>query len=80
MNDTLYLIGGAGRVTERDRTTVSVGAIDIWDIENKQWCLKSEMSIPRHGHSVAYIGKCNSILVKYEWFHVKSSHLSPFST
>ena len=62
MNDTLYLIGGAGKLTERDKTTISVGAIDAWDTENKQWCLKSEMNIPRHAHSLAYIGRQNITL------------------
>ncbi|XP_067005095.2 actin-binding protein IPP-like [Anabrus simplex] len=56
MNDSLYLIGGAGRMTERDHTTSSLGVIDVWNIQAKEWHLQAEMSIPRHGHSVAYLG------------------------
>lgn len=57
MNDTLYYIGGAGRVSEKERTTSSCNAIDIWNLKEKEWKLHFAMSIPRHGHAVAYLGK-----------------------
>lgn len=57
MHNTLYLIGGAGRKCERDNSTVSVGTIDVWNEEAKEWCMRTELAIPRHNHSVAYFGK-----------------------
>lgn len=56
MNDKLYLIGGAGRITEKERNTSSVSAIDVWDQHDREWKLKTELAIPRHGHCVAYLG------------------------
>ncbi|XP_069703946.1 uncharacterized protein [Periplaneta americana] len=56
LRETLYLLGGAGRISESERTTNSVGDIDVWDAESRQWCLKTEMKTPRHGHSVAILG------------------------
>ncbi|XP_068629664.1 uncharacterized protein [Battus philenor] len=56
MNDKLYIIGGAGKITEKDKTPSSVGAIDIWDWKERVWKQETEMSIPRHGHALAYLG------------------------
>ncbi|GLV32430.1 uncharacterized protein CBL_00861 [Carabus blaptoides fortunei] len=56
MNDQLYLIGGAARSGERERNTISISAVDVWDPRDRQWKLKTELTIPRHGHSVAYLG------------------------
>ncbi|XP_045542733.1 uncharacterized protein LOC106720143 isoform X2 [Papilio machaon] len=56
MNDKLYIIGGAGKITEKDKTPSSVGAIDIWDWKDRTWKQETEMSIPRHGHALAYLG------------------------
>lgn len=56
MDDSLYLIGGAGRISDKDKTTTSVEAIDVWCNKDKEWRLLTEMAIPRHGHAVAYIG------------------------
>lgn len=56
MNDKLYLIGGAGKMSDNERTTSSLGAIDIWDSKDREWKLQTELLIPRHGHSVAYLG------------------------
>nr|XP_022918626.1 uncharacterized protein LOC111427625 isoform X3 [Onthophagus taurus] len=56
MSDKLYLIGGAGKTNDRDKTTSSVKEIDLWNEELREWECKTEMSIPRHGHCVAYLG------------------------
>ncbi|XP_045445718.1 uncharacterized protein LOC123653779 [Melitaea cinxia] len=56
MNDKLYIIGGAGKITNKDKTASSVGAIDAWDWKERRWKLETEMSIPRHGHALAYLG------------------------
>ncbi|CAH2086267.1 unnamed protein product [Euphydryas editha] len=56
MNDKLYIIGGAGKITNKDKTASSVGAIDVWDWKERHWKLETEMSIPRHGHALAYLG------------------------
>ncbi|XP_061712454.1 uncharacterized protein LOC133521482 isoform X1 [Cydia pomonella] len=56
MNDKLYLVGGAGKVSEREKTASSVGAIDYWDWKSRSWKQQTEMSIPRHGHALAYLG------------------------
>ncbi|CAH2073575.1 unnamed protein product, partial [Iphiclides podalirius] len=56
MNDKLFIIGGAGKITEKDKTPSSVGAIDIWDWKERVWKQETEMSIPRHGHALAYLG------------------------
>lgn len=56
MNDQLYIIGGAARSGDRDRSTISISAVDVWDPRDRQWKLKTEMNIPRHGHTVAYLG------------------------
>ncbi|XP_030027173.1 uncharacterized protein LOC115445154 isoform X2 [Manduca sexta] len=56
MNDKLYIIGGAGKVSEKEKTASSVGAIDAWDWKDRQWKLETEMSMPRHGHALAYLG------------------------
>ncbi|XP_018896726.2 uncharacterized protein [Bemisia tabaci] len=54
--DSLYFIGGAGRQNEKETTTYSISAIDSWDDLKKEWYLETEMAIPRHGHSVCYLG------------------------
>ncbi|XP_045785830.1 uncharacterized protein LOC123881201 [Maniola jurtina] len=56
MNDKLYIIGGAGKMSDKDKTPSSVGAIDVWNWKERQWKLETEMSIPRHGHALAYLG------------------------
>ncbi|KAK9890633.1 hypothetical protein WA026_011993 [Henosepilachna vigintioctopunctata] len=56
MYDRLYLVGGAGFETKKDPTTTSLGAIDVWDVKKLKWLNVAEMVIPRHGHSVAFIG------------------------
>ncbi|CAF4938027.1 unnamed protein product [Pieris macdunnoughi] len=56
MNDKLYIIGGAGKISDKDKTPSSVGAIDVWDWKERQWKQETEMSIPRHGHALAYLG------------------------
>ncbi|KAK6637755.1 hypothetical protein RUM44_008177 [Polyplax serrata] len=56
MNETLYYIGGAGRASEKERTTSSCNAIDLWNSKDEEWKLHFAMSIPRHGHAVAYLG------------------------
>ncbi|XP_026329412.1 uncharacterized protein LOC113237250 isoform X2 [Hyposmocoma kahamanoa] len=56
MNDKLFIIGGAGKISEKDKTASSVGAIDVWDWKDRDWKLETEMSIPRHGHALAYLG------------------------
>ncbi|XP_050345745.1 uncharacterized protein LOC126770390 [Nymphalis io] len=56
MNDKLYIIGGAGKISSKDKTASSVGAIDVWQWKERQWKLETEMSIPRHGHALAYLG------------------------
>jgi hypothetical protein len=62
MNDTLYFIGGAGCLNQRDQTIKSVRDIDIWNNEISQWCLQNEMVFPRHGHSIAYLGKWITVM------------------
>lgn len=56
MSNRLYLIGGAGKTNEYDKSTSSVKDVDVWNEEHLRWEYKTEMSIPRHGHSVAYVG------------------------
>ncbi|XP_049867248.1 uncharacterized protein LOC126367662 [Pectinophora gossypiella] len=56
MNDKLYIVGGAGKVCDKDKTASSVGAIDVWDWKDREWKAETEMSIPRHGHALAYLG------------------------
>lgn len=55
--DTLYVIGGAGRKSERDQNTASIGTIHAWNEEAQEWSLRTELAIPRHNHSVSYLGK-----------------------
>ncbi|KAK4875627.1 hypothetical protein RN001_012049 [Aquatica leii] len=56
MSDKLYLLGGAGKIQDQDKTTSSVPDIDIWDTENLKWKHHTDMAIPRHGHAIAYLG------------------------
>ncbi|KAM3963093.1 uncharacterized protein ACR2FA_002859 [Aphomia sociella] len=56
MNDKLYIVGGAGKKSDKDKTASSVAAIDVWDWKDRVWKQETEMSIPRHGHALAYLG------------------------
>jgi Kelch motif len=56
MSDQLYLIGGAGKIDDKQKTTTSCADIDIWDYKTMEWKHHTDMAIPRHGHSVAYLG------------------------
>lgn len=58
MSDRVYLIGGAGKKTDdyEKGETASVATVDAWDVNNAEWRSLTEMAIPRHGHSVAYLG------------------------
>ncbi|KAH9637908.1 hypothetical protein HF086_013394 [Spodoptera exigua] len=56
MNDKLYIVGGAGKVSDKEQTVTSVGAIDVWDWKLRKWRQETEMSMPRHGHALAYLG------------------------
>lgn len=56
MSNKLYLIGGAGRIHAKDKTTTSLASIDLWNSSLKEWKKISEMTIPRHGQAVAYLG------------------------
>ncbi|KAG7307534.1 hypothetical protein JYU34_007739 [Plutella xylostella] len=56
MNDKLYLVGGAGRLSEKEKSASSVGAVDAWDWAAREWRPHTELSIPRHGHALAYLG------------------------
>ncbi|KAG5900489.1 hypothetical protein JTB14_010900 [Gonioctena quinquepunctata] len=56
MNDKLYIIGGAARNSENDTTTKSIGNIDFWNDKKLEWKTVTELSIPRHGHAVSYLG------------------------
>ncbi|XP_063892356.1 uncharacterized protein LOC110372548 isoform X1 [Helicoverpa armigera] len=56
MNDKLYIVGGAGKISDKEKTVSSVGAIDVWDWQMRKWKQETEMSMPRHGHALAYLG------------------------
>ncbi|CAH0406392.1 unnamed protein product [Chilo suppressalis] len=56
MNDRLYIIGGAGKISDKEKTASSVGSIDVWDWKDREWKPQTDMSIPRHGHALAYLG------------------------
>ncbi|KAJ0180647.1 hypothetical protein K1T71_004051 [Dendrolimus kikuchii] len=56
INDKLYIVGGAGKMSEKEKTASSVGAIDVWDWKDREWKQETEMSMPRHGHALAYLG------------------------
>lgn len=56
MSNHLYLIGGAGKLSSKNKTTTSLASIDLWDEKRREWEKISEMTIPRHGHAVAYLG------------------------
>ncbi|CAH2006207.1 unnamed protein product [Acanthoscelides obtectus] len=56
MCDTLYAIGGAGKTPENKKNTTSIAAVDAWNDKKKCWQKITELSIPRHGHVVAYLG------------------------
>lgn len=60
LKGNLYLAGGASKRSSTAAT--STPSIDIWDERNKEWKLKTEMSIPRHNHSVAFVGSQMVIL------------------
>lgn len=57
MGERLYLIGGAGKSSDKDnQETISIGDIDMWDPKSVEWKTVTMMHIPRHGHSVARLG------------------------
>lgn len=56
MSDTLYIIGGIGQKFKEFTSTGSIGYVDIWDSSNMSWKTIAELTIPRHGHVVAYVG------------------------
>ncbi|CAH1156246.1 unnamed protein product [Phaedon cochleariae] len=56
MSDRLYVIGGAGRASENVQTTASVGSVDYWNDKKLEWKHVTDLSIPRHGHAVSYLG------------------------
>lgn len=56
MYDKLYIVGGAGFESKKAATTSSLNSIDTWDIKDMQWVNAGEMVIPRHGHTVGFIG------------------------
>lgn len=56
MSNKLYLIGGAGKLSTKDKTTTSLSTIDVWNDKMEEWEKISDMTIPRHGHAVAYLG------------------------
>lgn len=56
LNDDLYYIGGAGTQTYDYKNIISSAAVDIWDIKHKDWNLLGELQLPRHGHSICYLG------------------------
>jgi hypothetical protein len=53
LENKLYIIGGA--IKEKHRA-VSIQALDVWDPENKEWKLKTEMKTARHGMAIGYLG------------------------
>lgn len=55
-NEKLYIIGGAGCTHRKSSAKSSVQDIDVWDDATQQWSPKAHLAIPRHGHSVAYLG------------------------
>jgi hypothetical protein len=57
MNDTVCLIGGAGRLNQRETVIKSIRDIDVWDNEISPWCLQNKMVFPCYVHSIAYLGK-----------------------
>lgn len=56
MGNKLYLIGGAGKKIDDDKSTKSLCSVDVWDGNTLDWVQVGEMTIPRHGHAVAYLG------------------------
>nr|XP_023018605.1 uncharacterized protein LOC111507520 isoform X1 [Leptinotarsa decemlineata] len=56
MYDKLYIIGGAGKITENNTCTTSIGNIDYWNDKKLEWKTVTELSIPRHGHAVSSLG------------------------
>ncbi|KAJ3626674.1 hypothetical protein MTP99_017153 [Tenebrio molitor] len=56
MSDNLYLIGGAGPKYKEVKSICSVGNVDVWDTSDMTWKTILGLTIPRHGHTVAYIG------------------------
>lgn len=56
ISDKMYIVGGAGRSVTLEKLTASAGSVDIWNDKQCQWENVSELSIPRHGHSLGYLG------------------------
>ncbi|KAF6206194.1 hypothetical protein GE061_017423 [Apolygus lucorum] len=51
--DYLFLVGG---ITSENGGIASNDHIDVWDSETGVWKLKGNIDLPRHGHSVAFLG------------------------
>ena len=56
VSDNLYLIGGTGPKFRDLKSTGSLGDMDIWDTATMSWTTIVGLTIPRHGHAVAYVG------------------------
>lgn len=56
MNDRLFLVGGAGKLSRREKTTSSLSSIHVLDLNSLVWRHEAELAIPRHGHAVTNLG------------------------
>lgn len=56
MSDRLYLIGGVESLFKNTKSSSSMACIDIWNTNSLKWDSFLKLMIPRHGHTVAYIG------------------------
>lgn len=54
--EKIYIIGGAGRLSNKEKINNSISSIDVWDEEQSKWRQVNELKIPRHGHALAYLG------------------------
>ncbi|XP_025837329.1 uncharacterized protein LOC108745208 isoform X2 [Agrilus planipennis] len=54
-SNCLFIIGGAGKIDGSNKST-SVPTIDVLDPNVMEWHHLTDMSIPRHGHAIAYLG------------------------
>ena len=59
LEDQLFIIGGA--IKEKHKV-VSIQAVDVWDPDNEEWKLKTEMKIARHGMAIGHLGNYLSSL------------------
>lgn len=56
-SDKVYIVGGAGRNLENQKNlNNSIASIDLWNEEKLAWSPVTDLSIPRHGHALAYLG------------------------